>query len=57
MYYDFNLNKFVFREANIFYTKDFSTNITTDGWTRVSDNAIVNLISNGPIVNILPPNV
>ena len=54
--YSFSLNKFVFTYQAAQYTKDFSTNITVDNWTRVSDGAIINLLSNGEIVSILPQN-
>lgn len=57
LYYDILLSKFIFKDASIIYTKDGSAIITSDNWTRVSDNAIINLTSNGPVVTILAPNV
>jgi hypothetical protein len=55
MYYSFSLNKFVLVNGYNSYTKDFSTNITTDNWLRVSDNVLVNLTGSNGTVSILPP--
>lgn len=52
---DLNINKFVFTSGGKTYHKDFTTNLTADGWTDISDNSIVNLTASGGTVSILPP--
>lgn len=55
MYLDLNINKFVFTSVGRTYTKDFTTNLTAEGWLDVTDNIIVNLTASGGTVSILPP--
>ena len=52
---DLNTNKFVFVSSNRIYHKDFTTNLTENGWTDIADNSIVNLTASGGTVSILPP--
>lgn len=55
LYYDILLSKFTFKDSSTVYTKEPSSTLTTDNWSRVPDNVIVNINSSGPTVNILPP--
>lgn len=55
IYYDLLSNKFTFKDSSTVYTKEPSSALTANNWSRVPDNVIVNLNSSGPTVNILPP--
>lgn len=55
IYYDLLSNKFYFKDSATIYSKEPSSTLTTDNWSRIPDNVIVNINSSGPTVNILPP--